>query len=161
MFVRLLRLPEPVRSQFDLTSHRVAIHAAAPCPISVKEAMLEWWGSIIHEYYSGTEGNGQTAISPQEWLLHRGSVGRPILGEVRITGEDDEELPAGETGRVFFSGGPRFEYYKDPEKTASAYNRKGWSTLGDVGHLDGDGYLYLTDRASHMIITGGGQRLSP
>jgi long-chain acyl-CoA synthetase len=155
MFVRLLRLPKEARSRHDLSSHRYAIHAAAPCPIGVKEAMLEWWGPILYEYYSGTEGNGQTAISPEEWLSHKGSVGRPILGRVRITDEAGSELPAGRTGHVFFEGGPRFEYYKDPEKTAAAYNRHGWSTLGDIGHVDEDGYLYLTDRASHMIITGG------
>jgi acyl-CoA synthetase (AMP-forming)/AMP-acid ligase II len=117
--------------------------------------MLDWWGPIVYEYYSGTEGNGQTAISPAEWLAHKGSVGRPILGEVRITDENDSVLPPGETGRVFFAGGPRFEYFKDPAKTAAAYNAQGWSTLGDIGHLDAEGYLYLTDRASHMIITGG------
>ncbi len=155
MFVRLLRLPETVRSAHDLSSHRYAIHAAAPCPVTVKEAMLAWWGPILYEYYSGTEGNGQTAISPQEWMLHKGSVGRPILGEVRITDDTGRVLPAGETGRVYFEGGPRFEYFKDPEKTAGAYNAQGWSTLGDIGHLDEAGYLYLTDRASHMIITGG------
>ena len=155
MFVRLLRLTESERQAHDLSSHRYAIHAAAPCPIHVKEAMLDWWGPILYEYYSGTEGNGQTAISPAEWLDHKGSVGRPILGEVRITDAEEKVLPAGQTGRVFFAGGPRFEYFKDPEKTAAAYNREGWSTLGDIGHLDADGYLYLTDRASHMIITGG------
>ncbi len=155
MFVRLLRLPESERHAYDLSSHRFAIHAAAPCPVHVKEAMLDWWGPILYEYYSGTEGNGQTAISPDEWLQHRGSVGRPILGRVRITDESGAVLPAGETGRVYFEGGPRFEYFKDPAKTASAYNAQGWSTLGDIGYLDADGYLYLTDRASHMIITGG------
>ena len=155
MFVRLLRLPLEVRSRFDLSSHRLAIHAAAPCPIGIKQAMLDWWGPILYEYYSGTEGNGQTAISPVEWLSHKGSVGRAILGQVRITDEHDQLLPDGETGQVYFEGGPRFEYYKDPTKTARAYNNHGWSTLGDIGHLDEDGYLYLTDRASHMIITGG------
>lgn len=155
MFVRLLRLPEDVRTARDLSSHRIAVHAAAPCPIAVKEAMLDWWGPILHEYYSGTEGNGQTAISPEEWLNHKGSVGRSILGRVRITDATGGEVATGMTGTVFFSDGPRFEYYKDPEKTARAYNARGWSTLGDIGHVDADGYLYLTDRASHMIITGG------
>lgn len=155
MFVRLLRLAESERHAYDLSSHRYAIHAAAPCPVHIKEAMLDWWGPILYEYYSGTEGNGQTAISPQEWLQHKGSVGRPILGDVRITDEAGNVLPAGETGRVYFAGGPRFEYFKDPAKTAAAYNAEGWSTLGDIGHLDAEGYLYLTDRASHMIITGG------
>jgi len=155
MFVRLLRLPESERQAHDLSSHRYAIHAAAPCPVHIKEAMLDWWGPILYEYYSGTEGNGQTAISPDEWLEHKGSVGRAILGDVRITDESGAVLPTGQTGRVYFKGGPRFEYFKDPEKTAAAYNAQGWSTLGDIGHLDVGGYLYLTDRVSHMIITGG------
>lgn len=155
MFVRLLRLPEAERRRHDLSSHRVAIHAAAPCPPDVKRQMLEWWGPILYEYYSGTEGNGQTAIGPAEWLAHPGSVGRPILGKVHIVDGDGRELTPGEHGRVFFSGGPKFEYYKDPAKTAAAFDRHGRSTLGDVGYLDEDGYLYLTDRASHMIITGG------
>ena len=155
MFVRLLRLPEQDRNHHDLSSHRFAIHAAAPCPIGIKQAMLDWWGPILYEYYSGTEGNGQTAISPQEWLSHKGSVGRAILGKVRITDEHEQLLPSGETGQVYFEDGPRFEYYKDPAKTASVYNSHGWSSLGDIGHLDEEGYLYLTDRASHMIITGG------
>ncbi|MGD8416194.1 MAG: AMP-binding protein [Pseudomonadales bacterium] len=155
MFVRLLRLPEAVRRAADLSSHRFAIHAAAPCPVGVKRAMLEWWGPILHEYYSGTEGNGQTAIGPEEWLDHPGSVGRPILGRLHITDRFGVELPPGEPGHVYFEGGPRFEYYRDPEKTAAAYDARGWSTLGDIGYVDADGYLYLTDRASHMIITGG------
>ncbi|MEZ5559437.1 MAG: AMP-binding protein [Pseudomonadales bacterium] len=155
MFVRLLRLPQEIRHRHDLSSHRVAVHAAAPCPVHVKRQMLEWWGPILHEYYSGTEGNGQTAISPQEWLEHPGSVGRPILGELHILDDDGAEVPAGRPGRVFFAGGPRFEYYKDPAKTAAAYDAHGWSTLGDIGYVDAEGYLYLTDRASHMIISGG------
>ncbi len=155
MFVRLLRLAEAERRRHDLSSHRLAIHAAAPCPPEVKRQMLEWWGPILYEYYSGTEGNGQTAIGPDEWLAHPGSVGRPILGEVHIVGDDGSELPPGEKGRVYFSGGSRFEYYKDPQKTADAYDHRGWSTLGDIGYLDGEDYLYLSDRASHMIITGG------
>ena len=155
MFVRLLRLPEAVRDAYNLASHRVAVHAAAPCPEDIKRQMLNWWGPIVYEYYSGTEGNGQTAISPEEWLAHPRSVGRPVLGELRILDEAGKELPPGQAGRVYFSGGPRFEYYKDPEKTAEAYNDRGWSTLGDIGHVDEEGYLYLTDRASHMIISGG------
>ena len=155
MFVRLLRLPENIRKRYELSTHRIAIHAAAPCPIAIKEEMLNWWGLIVYEYYSGTEGNGQTAIAPAEWLSHKGSVGRPILGEVHIMGPTGTELPAGETGQVYFSGGPQFEYFKDPVKTARAYNTRGWSTLGDIGCVDEAGYLYLSDRASHMIITGG------
>lgn len=155
MFVRLLRLPTETRARYDLSSHRFAVHAAAPCPVDVKRRMLEWWGPIVYEYYSGTEGNGQTAISPEEWLAHPGSVGRPVLGAVHILDDAGRELPPGATGAVYFSGGPRFEYFKDPAKTAAAYNDRGWSTLGDIGHVDEDGYLYLTDRASHMIISGG------
>jgi acyl-CoA synthetase (AMP-forming)/AMP-acid ligase II len=155
MFVRLLKLPEEDRARYDLSSHRFAIHAAAPCPIRIKEQMIEWWGPILYEYYSGTEGNGQTAIGPQEWLTHKGSVGRPILGKLRIVGESGQIQPPGKPGMVFFADGPSFEYYKDAEKTRSAYNAEGWSTLGDIGHVDDEGYLYLTDRASQMIITGG------
>ena len=155
MFVRLLRLPENDRRAYDLSSHRLAIHAAAPCPVEIKRQMLDWWGPILHEYYSGTEGNGQTAISSEEWLRRPGSVGKPILGKLHITNDAGEELEPGETGTVYFSDGPRFEYYKDPAKTAEAYNHHGWSTLGDIGHVDEAGYLYLTDRASHMIISGG------
>jgi long-chain acyl-CoA synthetase len=155
MFVRLLRLPESTRQRHDLSSHRIAVHAAAPCPPQIKRQMIDWWGPILYEYYSGTEGNGQTAIGPEEWLEHPGSVGRPVFGAVHILGPDGEELPAGSTGQVYFSGGPRFEYYNDPQKTAAAYDGHGRSTLGDIGYLDGDGYLYLTDRVSHMIISGG------
>jgi len=155
MFVRLLRLPEAVRHRYDLSSHRLAVHAAAPCPPDIKRAMLDWWGPIVHEYYSGTEGNGQTSIGPEDWLAHPGSVGRPVMGGVHVVDDEGNELPTGATGRVFFSGGPRFEYYKDPNKTAAAYDARGWSTLGDIGYLDDEGYLYLTDRASHMIISGG------
>jgi acyl-CoA synthetase (AMP-forming)/AMP-acid ligase II len=155
MFVRLLRLPESQRHGHDLSSHRFAIHAAAPCPPAVKRQMLDWWGPILHEYYSGTEGNGQTAIGPDEWRRHPGSVGRPILGDVHIVDAQGRELPPEARGRVYFSGGPRFEYHKDPAATAAAYDHRGWSTLGDIGYLDRDGYLYLTDRESHMIISGG------
>jgi acyl-CoA synthetase (AMP-forming)/AMP-acid ligase II len=155
MFVRLLALPEAVKRRYDTSSLQYAIHAAAPCPTQIKHAMLDWWGPIIHEYYSGTEGNGQTAINTEDWLRHEGSVGRPILGKLHILDEADQPLPANVTGRIFFEGGPNFEYYKDPDKTRAARSRQGWTTLGDIPHLDDDGYLYLTDRASHMIITGG------
>ena len=155
MFVRLLRLPDDERRRFDLASHRYAIHAAAPCPIDVKRQMLDWWGPILYEYYSGTEGNGQTAITSAEWLAHPGSVGRPILGKLHILDETGVELPTGETGTVYFEGGPAFEYYKDPDKTRRSRSPQGWSTLGDIGHVDADGYLYLTDRTSFMIISGG------
>ncbi len=155
MFVRLLRLSEQVKQQYDLSSHRFAIHAAAPCPVGIKEQMMDWWGPILYEYYSGTEGNGQTAISPEQWLQHKGSVGLSILGELKIVDNQGDLVAEGVTGMVYFADGPRFEYYKDPEKTASAFNTHGWSTLGDIGHVDTEGYLYLTDRASQMIITGG------
>jgi len=155
MFVRMLKLPERERSRFDLSSHRAAVHAAAPCPVEVKEQMIAWWGPILHEYYGGTEGNGLTALDSREWLAHRGSVGKPVLGEAHIVGEDGSELPVGETGMVYFANGPGFEYHNDPEKTRSSRNEKGWSTLGDIGYVDRDGYLYLTDRKAHMIISGG------
>ena len=117
--------------------------------------MLDWWGPIIHEYYAGSEGNGFCAIGPEEWLAHPGSVGRPLTAAVHIVNEDGDELPAGEPGQIWFESDARFEYHNDPEKTAGAFNERGWSTLGDVGYLDDDGYLFLTDRVSHMIISGG------
>jgi long-chain acyl-CoA synthetase len=154
MFVRLLKLPKDVRRRYDLSSLQFAVHAAAPCPVPVKRQMLDWWGPIIHEYYAGTEDIGSTAITPEEWLAHPGSVGRP-LEECHIVGPEGDELPAGHAGTVYFSGGRSFEYHNDPDKTASITDGRGWRTLGDVGYVDGDGYLYLTDRAAHMIISGG------
>ena len=154
MFVRLLRLPAPERERHDVSSLQVVVHAAAPCPVSVKRQMIDWWGPIIHEYYAGTEDIGSTFITTGEWLAHPGSVGRPI-DECHIVGEDGEDAPAGEAGVVYFAGGLPFEYHNDPEKTASVSNDKGWRTLGDIGYLDEDGYLYLTDRLAHMIISGG------
>jgi fatty-acyl-CoA synthase len=154
MFVRLLQLPREVRECYDLSSLRIALHSAAPCPVDIKRRMLDWWGPIIHEYYSGTEAVGNTAITPEEWLAHPGSVGRPAQ-ECHIVGEDGRELPSGEPGLIYFAGGPEFAYHNDAEKTASVANDKGWRTLGDVGYLDDDGYLYLTDRKAHMIISGG------
>jgi long-chain acyl-CoA synthetase len=155
MFVRMLKLDEALRQAFDLSSLRCAIHAAAPCPIPVKERMIEWWGPIIHEYYAGTEGNGFCAITSEEWLQHRGSVGRNLLGPIHILDDDGNELPPGQPGTVYFEGGPRFEYHNDPEKTAGSHTEQGWSTLGDIGMLDEEGYLYLTDRKANMIISGG------
>ena len=153
MFLRMLQLP-PERRRYDLSTHRVAIHAAAPCPVEVKEQMIEWWGPIIYEYYSGTEGIGMCMSDTEGWLAHPGSVGRPVFGEPHIVDDEGNELPIGEEGLVYFSGGRAFEYHNDPGKTADAHMGE-WSTMGDVGRLDEDGYLYLTDRKSNMIISGG------
>ena len=155
MFVRMLKLPPDARARYDLSSLRVAIHAAAPCPVPVKEEMIRWWGPVLYEYYAGTEGNGYVACNSQEWLAHKGTVGRALLGEVRILDDDGAVLPPGETGTLYFANGPAFEYHNDPRKTAVSRSREGWSTLGDVGHLDAEGYLYLTDRKDYMIISGG------
>ncbi|MBV8350461.1 MAG: AMP-binding protein, partial [Mycolicibacterium sp.] len=154
MFTRLLKLPTAERSRHDLSSLRIVIHGAAPCPVSVKRQMLDWWGPIIHEYYSGTEDVGNTHIGPEEWLAHPGSVGRPLT-ECHIVGEDDREVPPGQPGLIYFAGGRPFAYHNDPEKTDSITNASGWRTFGDIGYLDSDGYLYLTDRRAHMIISGG------
>jgi acyl-CoA synthetase (AMP-forming)/AMP-acid ligase II len=155
-FVRLLKLPEEVRRRYDVSSMKTAIHAAAPCPLPVKQAMIDWWGPVIDEYYAGTEGNGFTAIKAAEWLQRRGSVGRAI-GEatLHICDEDGNELPPRTEGMVFFNPPRSFEYHNDPAKTAESRNKHGWSTLGDVGWVDEDGYLFLTDRKSFMIISGG------
>lgn len=153
--VRLLKLPAEERERFDLSSLQMVVHAAAPCPVEVKREFIEWVGPIVHEYYSGSEGTGFCVIGPDEWLAHPGSVGRSISGAIHIVGPDGAELPAGQEGEVWFETQRRFEYHKDPEKTAGVWNEQGWSWLGDVGRLDEDGYLYLTDRAGHMIISGG------
>jgi len=155
MFIRMLKLPPEVRSKYDVSTLKMAIHAAAPCPISVKSAMMDWWGPVIYEYYAGTEGNGFCTINPQEWLAHKGSVGKAVLGELRIADEEGNVLPPGESGTVWFANGPQFEYHNDPKKTAESRNTQGWTTLGDVGYVDEDGYLYLTDRKAFMIISGG------
>ncbi|MGB0800216.1 MAG: AMP-binding protein [Ilumatobacteraceae bacterium] len=155
MFVRMLKLPEDVRTSYDVSSLEAAIHAAAPCPVAVKRDMIEWWGPVIHEYYAGTEGNGFVYCNSDMWLGHPGTVGVPINCSVHIVGEDGEEMPVGEAGTVYFESGATFEYHNDPEKTAASRHPSGWSTLGDVGHVDEDGFLYLTDRKAYMIITGG------
>lgn len=155
MFVRMLKMPGEIRTKYDLSSLTVAIHAAAPCPIPIKEQIIDWWGPVVFEYYGGSEGNGFCAINSQEWLGHKGSVGRCLLGTIHIVGEDGEDVPTGETGTIYFEGGPEFEYHDEPKRTAEAHNAKGWSTLGDIGRLDEEGYLYLTDRKAFMIISGG------
>jgi long-chain acyl-CoA synthetase len=154
-FVRMLKLPQDVRERYDMSSLISVFHAAAPCPVPVKEQMIAWWGPIVHEYYAGTEGNGFCIINSAEWLAHKGSVGRGLTAQVRICDEEGEPLPPRAEGLVFFEGGGQFEYHGDPAKTAEARNKHGWTTLGDVGWLDEEGYLYLTDRKSFMIISGG------
>ncbi|MBW2229903.1 MAG: AMP-binding protein [Deltaproteobacteria bacterium] len=155
MFVRMLKLPEEERSRFDLSSHVCALHAAAPCPVPVKQEMIEWWGPILEEYYGATEGHGSTQISSEEWLAHPGSVGRPLGCEIHIVDDDGNELPTNEIGNIYFSGGAPFEYHKDLEKTKGTRMRDGWASVGDMGYVDEDGYLYLTDRKANMIISGG------
>lgn len=155
MFARLLALPEEVRRKHDLSTHRCAIHAAAPCPADVKRAMMAWWGPILWEYYAGSEGIGTTVISPQEWMERPGSVGRAVYGRLHITEEGGNELPSGEVGRVWFEGGARFAYHNDPAKTEASYNDKNWATLGDLGSLDEAGYLFLSDRRADLILSGG------
>lgn len=156
MFVRMLKLPEEARAGYDLSSMQLAIHAAAPCPVDVKEKMIAWWGEVIVEYYAASEGIGLTMIDSASWLKHKGSVGVALVGELHIVDDDGNELPPGEIGTVYFSGDHlAFEYYEEPEKTADAYNEKGWATTGDVGYVDEEGYLYLTDRKNFTIISGG------
>ncbi|MCT9811617.1 AMP-binding protein [Acidovorax sp. Be4] len=155
MFGRLLKLPDAVRHQYDLSSHQMAIHAAAPCPIAVKNSMLDWWGDILLEYYAGSEGCGTTMISSAEWRQRPGSVGRATTGQVHIVDDDGHELPAGDIGQVYFSGGGEFRYLNDEEKTRQAINDRGWVTYGDIGHVDADNYLFLSDRRADLILSGG------
>ena len=154
MFVRMLKLPEQERARFDVSSLQVAVHAAAPCPIQVKEAMIDWWGPVIYEYYAGSEGNGFCAINSEEWLAHKGSVGRSLTSAVHILDDDFEEVAARVEGGIYFDSAS-FEYHNAPEKTAAGRSPQGYTTLGDVGYVDEEGWLYLTDRKAHMIISGG------
>ncbi len=158
MFVRMLQMSDDERTSYDLSSLQLAIHAAAPCPGDVKQAMIDWWGPVLVEYYSSTEACGFTVINSHEWLSKRGSVGRSMLGPVHICGDDGAELPVGEPGLVYFERDVRpFEYHNDPAKTKEAEHpaHANWTTVGDIGYVDADGYLFLTDRKSFMIISGG------
>jgi long-chain acyl-CoA synthetase len=154
-FVRMLKLPAGERLRYDHSSLEVVIHAAAPCPVEVKQAMLDWWGPIVYEYYSATEMNGLTHITPEEWLKRPGSVGKAVWGKIKICDDNGDEIPARTEGLIHFADGYEFEYHNDPVKTAAARNKNGWTTLGDVGWVDEESYLYLTDRKSFMIISGG------
>jgi long-chain acyl-CoA synthetase len=156
MFSRMLKLPEQVRSRYDLSSLEVAIHAAAPCPVPVKRQMIDWWGPILREYYGATEGIGFSVCDTGEWLAHPGTVGKVVLGELHILDPFFEPVPAGEPGTLWFKPESPFRYFDDIEKTAESTSPDGsMVTVGDVGYLDDDGYLYLTDRATFMIISGG------
>ncbi len=154
-FVRFLKLDPEIRTKYDLSSHKRALHAAAPCPVPIKQEMIEWWGPIVNEYYAGSEGIGMTMIHAADWLEHPGTVGKVIYGTLHVCGPDGEEVAPGEDGLIYFENVLLPTYHNDPEKTAEAMHPKGWMTLGDIGHVDEDGYLYLTDRKSHMIISGG------
>ena len=154
-FIRMLKLPPETRAKYDVSSLKCAIHAAAPCPVQTKQAMIEWWGPVLKEYYAGSEGNGFCYISSEEWLKKPGSVGTAKIGKLRICDEDGDEVATGIDGTVYFAEGNEFVYHNDPEKTAQSKNKHGWTTLGDVGHVDHDGYLFLTDRKAFMIISGG------
>jgi acyl-CoA synthetase (AMP-forming)/AMP-acid ligase II len=156
MFVRMLKLPPEIRQAANISTLKGAIHAAAPCPPDVKAAMIDWWGPILLEYYAGTEANGVTIINAAEWLAHRGSVGRAAAGEIKILDDETgETLPAGRIGSVYFANGPTFEYHNNPAATAKAHTPQGWSTLGDIGYLDAENFLYLTDRKAYTVISGG------
>jgi acyl-CoA synthetase (AMP-forming)/AMP-acid ligase II len=151
----MLKLPEQVRHSYDLGSLQRVMHAAAPCPVEIKKQMIDWWGPIIDEYYASSEAHGSTLITAEDWLAHPGSVGKPMGGAVHILDEEGNELPPGQAGEIYFEGGYSFEYLNDPTKTASSRSKHGWATVGDIGYVDDEGYLYLTDRRHHMIISGG------
>ncbi|MFI7529677.1 acyl-CoA synthetase [Nocardia salmonicida] len=158
MFVRMLKLDESVRARYDVSSMQAAVHAAAPCPVEVKRAMIDWWGPVLHEYYASTEANGATFIDSEQWLRKPGSVGTAGLGVIRVCGTDGVELASGEIGTIYFEREELpFNYHNDPAKTAEAVhpNHPTWTTTGDIGYIDEDGYLFLTDRKAFTIISGG------
>jgi len=155
MFTRMLKLPAAIRDSYDVSTLERIMHAAAPCPVEIKRQMIEWWGPIVDEYYASSEAIGSTLIMAEDWLEHPGSVGKPMGGALHIVDEDGNELPAGQPGEIYFESSVSFEYLNDAEKTAASKHPRGWMTVGDIGYLDEDGYLYLTDRRHHMIISGG------
>ncbi len=155
MFTRMLKLRNDVRESYDVSSLERVMHAAAPCPVEIKKQMIDWWGPIVDEYYASSEAHGSTLITADEWLAHPGSVGRPMAGAIHILDEEGDELPPGQPGEIYFEGGVDFEYLNDAAKTASSRDSRGWKTVGDIGYVDEEGYLYLTDRRHHMIISGG------
>jgi fatty-acyl-CoA synthase len=158
MFVRMLKLDQAVREKYDLSSLKVAVHAAAPCPVDVKRAMIDWWGPVMYEYYSSTEGSGITFITSEQWLRRPGSVGQAGVGVIHVCADDGTELPPGEIGTVYFERDERpFAYHNDPDKTRQAQHPEhpNWTTTGDIGYIDEDGFLFLTDRKAFMIISGG------
>lgn len=156
MFSRMLKLSDDIRQKYDVSSLESVAHAAAPCPVQVKEQMIEWWGPIIYEYYSSTEGLGFAYCDSKEWLAHKGTVGRVVFGTLHILDENQQAVPNGSTGELWFENENNFEYYKDKEKTKEATSTDGKkSSVGDIGYVDDDGYLYLTDRSTFMIISGG------
>ncbi len=157
MFTRMLKLPEEVRARYDMSSIKLALHSAAPCPVDVKRAMIDWWGPVLFEIYGGTENAGSTMIDSHDWLKKPGSVGKSMLGTIHICGEDGQELAPGETGTIFFEGNAGFDYLGDDAKTRDSRHptQANWATFGDIGHIDEDGYLFLSDRRAFMIICGG------
>ncbi|THG37864.1 AMP-binding protein [Sphingomonas olei] len=154
-FVRMLQLPPETRARYDVSSLTMVVHAAAPCPVDVKEQMFDWFGPIIHEYYGLSEGGGFTMVGPHEWLARKGTVGRSITGTIHVVDDNGDELPPGQVGHLMFESPERFDYHKEPARTADFFDARGWSRPGDMGWLDADGYLFLADRSSNMIISGG------
>jgi long-chain acyl-CoA synthetase len=159
MFHRLLKLPETERCRHDLSLHQLALHGAAPCSIDLKRRMIDWWGPILYEAYGCTELYGFTAIGTPDWLRHPGSVGRAVLGTIHICDSSGVEVPAGTVGNIYFAGeqARSFSYTNDPERTKAARHplHEDWATVGDIGYVDPEGYLYLTDRKDFLIISGG------